>query len=362
MAETRAQSFEGEIRKCPNCGAVLPSMVAHCPECGFELRNTGMSSTLKQFYQDLKDGDDMQDIETISNFPVPNNKEDFLEFVVMAKGEIGKDYDIDNAVERQKHEAWVSKFKQCKAKAPLLFANDEKTLLAVNKLFDETKLKKKISAKTLKIRGIVLGAIALVGIILTIIFYEDISIDHHNKRIDRERTREIANAISNFEDFVIPQNSVQLPGSMKNYFEIASDLNIALPKEVENSDKIRIVFDFDISCKKSLKEALEKQAKTKWGKIPSAEISYSCKFEAVDNDWSRGPTESILLEMQAGEKTHIHHLAEINPSYAKGALTELKEAKNSNFFVFHSLYGHALAEYYANDDAENKKSESFDIK
>lgn len=32
MSETKVQSFDGEIKKCPGCGAVLPSMAAKYPE------------------------------------------------------------------------------------------------------------------------------------------------------------------------------------------------------------------------------------------------------------------------------------------------------------------------------------------
>lgn len=177
MAETRAQSFEGEIKKCPNCGAVMPSMATKCPECGVELRNTGMSSSLQQFYQDLKDGNDMQDIETISNFPVPNNKEDFLDFLIMAKGEMEKDYNVRQDIACQKHEAWVSKFNQCKAKATLLFASDEKTLTAVNKIIADTKEKKKSGFSKWFNRlseegksGVILGMIIL-GLILFLVLY-----------------------------------------------------------------------------------------------------------------------------------------------------------------------------------------------
>lgn len=49
MSETKVQSFDGEIKKCPSCGAVLPSMAAKYPECGFELRNTEASNSVKDF-------------------------------------------------------------------------------------------------------------------------------------------------------------------------------------------------------------------------------------------------------------------------------------------------------------------------
>lgn len=34
------QSFVREIKKCPNCGAIIDSYTAKCPDCGVELNNT----------------------------------------------------------------------------------------------------------------------------------------------------------------------------------------------------------------------------------------------------------------------------------------------------------------------------------
>lgn len=44
----RKQVFEGEIRKCPNCGEVLDSMVARCPACGHEIRRTKAASSVRE--------------------------------------------------------------------------------------------------------------------------------------------------------------------------------------------------------------------------------------------------------------------------------------------------------------------------
>ena len=33
------QSFVGQIKKCPNCGAIIDSYTAKCPDCGVELSN-----------------------------------------------------------------------------------------------------------------------------------------------------------------------------------------------------------------------------------------------------------------------------------------------------------------------------------
>lgn len=45
----RIQKFSGEIKKCPNCGAMLPSGVLKCPECDYEIRDAQASNAAIDF-------------------------------------------------------------------------------------------------------------------------------------------------------------------------------------------------------------------------------------------------------------------------------------------------------------------------
>ena len=74
--------YDGEIHKCPNCGEILKSFVPVCPACGYELRWTknGMNK-VQELLERLKRTSSVTDkIEIITNFYVPNTKEDLLEF------------------------------------------------------------------------------------------------------------------------------------------------------------------------------------------------------------------------------------------------------------------------------------------
>lgn len=53
-ANQRKQTFEGEIRKCPNCGEPLKSFMTSCPLCGHEIRGTAVSSIVKEFTNKLE--------------------------------------------------------------------------------------------------------------------------------------------------------------------------------------------------------------------------------------------------------------------------------------------------------------------
>jgi hypothetical protein len=150
----RVQEYAGKIIKCPNCGATLKSFVVNCPTCGFELRNTKTISAVQEFSHKLEEIEasrkyerlgglitfmisqqrisktDEQKINLIHNFPVPNTKEDILEFLILATSNVNmRSYDsISNAAsESQKalNDAWISKIKQVYEKALISYRNED---------------------------------------------------------------------------------------------------------------------------------------------------------------------------------------------------------------------------------------------
>ena len=145
----RKQIYDGVIHKCPSCGEVLNSFVATCPSCGYELRGVQSSQTVKtladkldsitasksetkrqQFWREFMNGThkaDEQKIEAIRSFVIPTTKEDVLEFITYALGNINisvlADDQADKA-ERAINEAWVTKLDQAYSKASVLFGDD----------------------------------------------------------------------------------------------------------------------------------------------------------------------------------------------------------------------------------------------
>jgi hypothetical protein len=102
---------EGEIRKCPSCGAPAPSFTTKCAECGHEFRSINAEHSINELFKTLQDIEKNErskpraksfasmlgdiDIEreiaighqlsnAIESFPVPNSKESILEFLSMA--------------------------------------------------------------------------------------------------------------------------------------------------------------------------------------------------------------------------------------------------------------------------------------
>lgn len=78
---------EGDVKKCPSCGASVQSFVLNCSECGHEFRNTKSNNTIKDLEEKINSLKGQEsDLEyeeklavIIRNHPIPNNKEDLFE-------------------------------------------------------------------------------------------------------------------------------------------------------------------------------------------------------------------------------------------------------------------------------------------
>ncbi len=85
-------------RVCPNCGKQVPPMTLKC-ECGFEFTNTKTSSSVELLAEKIEEincsidkGSEKEKLicDAIEMFPVPNTKEDILEFLSIAVSNINK--------------------------------------------------------------------------------------------------------------------------------------------------------------------------------------------------------------------------------------------------------------------------------
>lgn len=98
---------EGDLKKCPACGAPVESFNTKCKECGHEFRNVQANNSISSLFEKIQKVDEdssndksggllselfdsqkrkrvEQKISLISSFPIPNTREDILEFLVMA--------------------------------------------------------------------------------------------------------------------------------------------------------------------------------------------------------------------------------------------------------------------------------------
>ena len=182
----------GDVRKCPACGAIVPSMAAKCPECGYEFTNVEANSSTRLLMQKIDeiqaqyaeltanvDNKDESAIRTrgyqvkrqlndrtaqlIQNFPIPNTREDLIEFLTLCIGNSKADsvmLDGNDPVTP----AWRKKLQQVIAKVKVALPNDQQA----QEHIDEYEGKRENSKK--KGKKIAIGIVVLIVIALLIAF------------------------------------------------------------------------------------------------------------------------------------------------------------------------------------------------
>jgi uncharacterized C2H2 Zn-finger protein len=79
-------SKDGEVIKCPSCGAPANPLDTKCPECGYEFRNRSAAKSVNDFFEHYRNAGPSEKAAIIIAFPVPNTREDILTFLAMGIG------------------------------------------------------------------------------------------------------------------------------------------------------------------------------------------------------------------------------------------------------------------------------------
>lgn len=204
----RKTVYEGEIRKCPNCGEVIDAFIAKCPACGFELNCKKVNSILQDFIRDINEcentianspnagksgwaswskskrfgwvvlnlfflciplviylalplvtvkstpkltAEEKQMASLIENFPFPNDRDSILSALLFAKEKI--DFISKETINRKNTywmRLWCAKAEQLKQKAELLFPNDPIVRDSYNEIIaGENRVNKVIKVKAI---------------------------------------------------------------------------------------------------------------------------------------------------------------------------------------------------------------------
>ena len=168
VLETSLSNKEGVVRKCPSCGSAVQSFISKCIDCGHEFRGTDSVSSIKALYSELQKVEETErnrprswldkiDGELavaksianhqktiISSFPVPNTKEDLLEFLSVASGEATKKLGLFIAAvhpDAVLKNAWKAKCDQLINKSRLTFRDDKITLGEIEKFAKQLGIK-----------------------------------------------------------------------------------------------------------------------------------------------------------------------------------------------------------------------------
>lgn len=176
---------EGDIKKCPSCGASVVSFVLNCSDCGHEFRNVESNASIQKLFKMLDDveegrkddegmsvgkaiggmfakaygfggvGDKVNNRkkEIIKNFPIPTTKDDILEFLALAipnarkqgnfftSGAFNSPVNERNKLHNEFIPVWKSKCEQIIIKARFLMKDDPKTLQEIEHYAKEVKIK-----------------------------------------------------------------------------------------------------------------------------------------------------------------------------------------------------------------------------
>ena len=162
----RKTVYDGEIHKCPNCGELLNSFVTNCPACGYELRSVKTNSPIEALAKKVEAASSLDEkIELITNFYVPNTKEDIYDFFILAVSNLeDSNYDTDDA--------WRAKLEQTYHKAKISFGNANE-FAYIDELYQ--KIRKKVSKREFPIfvkrnkSAFILALLVMAGIACAVI-------------------------------------------------------------------------------------------------------------------------------------------------------------------------------------------------
>lgn len=180
---------EGNVKKCPACGAFLQGGNAICPECGYTLSNVKVNSSSELLDKRLREASDKKErANIIRSFPIPNTREDLLEFLSMLEPKALQGEDTEET------KACYEKFIECINKARISFGNDPATKIFEEKL---AQYKKKSSYKK--------GLIALVILLLVGFFGYAVYEDYAKKHQKQNRAIELENDYNAWCETIQPQ-------------------------------------------------------------------------------------------------------------------------------------------------------------
>lgn len=152
----------GDVKKCPSCAAIAQSFQTNCSECGQEFSNVGANVSIGKLFEMLNacesdrkeesnsiagafgslmakglgQGDKVTEKKKsiISGFPIPNTKDDILEFLSIAipnakqKGNFLTKQQPENKSHNDLAPTWISKCEQIVMKAKFSMKDDKKVL------------------------------------------------------------------------------------------------------------------------------------------------------------------------------------------------------------------------------------------
>ncbi len=210
---------DNELKKCPACGAIVTSFATVCPECGTEL-SVGANETAQSFSEKLEKidtkiadndksgseegigcltvvlwlfffpimmiiyliklygntnqnltGYEKQKSNLINTFPIPNSRNDLLEFAILVESQV-ESFSLMNALSKHAgqvqmwNKVWMKKMEQIVKKASMSMKDDTRSLDEIKSLQSAAAAKVKANQTN---QFIMLGVAAVVFIGLIVV-------------------------------------------------------------------------------------------------------------------------------------------------------------------------------------------------
>jgi len=177
---TLKSNKEGDLKKCPSCGASTKSFQTKCEQCGNEFRNVAINSSMNELLIKLKkisksqfkdeDGDFEEEkyfearAEIIRDFSIPTSKEDLIEFATKSIAE----FDAKKINNDELNSAWESKSVEAISKLQIFALTDKSMIPICEKL--EKKFNEKIAENKKRSKNEVWGLVIMTPFLLLIVY------------------------------------------------------------------------------------------------------------------------------------------------------------------------------------------------
>lgn len=213
------ETSEAKLIHCPACGYPMSSLDIKCPACNCEIRDGKASTSIKNLVDSLAKIDSQKEfflgglirsftgnlsdkvnrkVETIKNFPIPNEKKDIFDLVHLAASNINAEVLVakepenvnlsneDFKTQKLLVQTWSDKMESAFLKAKSLFGNDPdfskvSDIYSAKKAEIESLIKKKKRGVKIAVAGLIAGIALMTALFVGFVIYP-----HH----ERERKLE----------------------------------------------------------------------------------------------------------------------------------------------------------------------------
>ena len=320
-----------KLKKCPNCGAVITDVVMKCPECGYVFSVVKANDSSQKLFEKLNNAKSLQTKkQIIESFPIPNSKEDLLEFLLLSRPYVK---DVKGAFA----EAYFKKYSECIGRCQTFFSDDLDFKNFIDQYDEAVRIRK---AKRKTTRWLFIPLI-IVAVFLVFWGYSKIS---SSLRQNKER-KELNSAEKEFEECLEEGNIYKASGLMNKVIQgdpakVLRMLNSSLDAEYcsvtpSKADSIlHLVFDYSLNDQLERGELLDMSKKVaNYHYELNDPIGAGEALTLYSNIYTNDPNmlyfyaiSNLDYYLTVGSKEGVDWIVSFTEKMFKGAPSEIKES------------------------------------